>query len=873
MPREHKKRGRRAEQKKRKLDEAAAWVAATGERDQPEHNDANLNGLPAAKRPKSIADANHHLDISADFVSLGDVGDDELEEPPPQQHQFRESRQRSHRSKKHHHQHDRDGADHGVAADLPPELGPGAADPEAPANAAPFYGLLDEDEQEYFKHADSLLELNQFASADERSLLLENVYREASNKEFKLACSQSCSRLLERLILLSTPAQIKALFVKFQGHFLHLFQHRFASHCCEALFIKATPIVTQELTAPLEPPHVANLTITSDDKEGNDEQNVNSHEPATTEPLPSLESLFLSLVDELESSLGYLLTDRFASHPLRILLLILSGQPLPARDPSSSSTSKSAVQSKRKERITVAGGLPEDESNAHPRPVPDSFAPALSRLIAGALAGLTTRDLRSLATHPTGNPTLQVVLQAEIASFGKSRATASDSSLLRRLIPDDAALLLPPDSDPSASASTSDPSSETAAFVQGLAYDPVGSRLLETLVRLAPHKTFKALHRGFVRPRLAALARNDAAAYVAARALERLSRDDVLAAADALLPAVPALVRRHRTLVLRTLVERLRARDALATPQAARLADALRQAYKGPDGEFDVARLLMLGPEGAPPHAVGPSDGGAKDGGAAAASPGRGPANGSRPSSKAGLSAEGASPPEKTHGSLLAQALVAAPGALSDLVLGGVARLDAALLHAVARDGPGSRALGAALTAPHASVIFRRKTIQALYGSMGALALDPRGGSRVVAAVWEGTRGLAFIRERVAEELAENEASLKGSRVGRGVWRKWEMEGYKRERREWVKRSREKVGSAGFLPFPEGGMGGARMGEEEAVGERVKTPLERARERHALEKRRVEEEGRERGRGRKGAEKEKREKGHKVKGKGKEKAV
>ncbi len=80
-----------------------------------------------------------------------------------------------------------------------------------------FYGLLDEDEQEYFKRADSMLELDQFADAEERSLFLANVYKEANGKELKIANSQSCSRLMERLILMSTPSQLKALFQKFSG--------------------------------------------------------------------------------------------------------------------------------------------------------------------------------------------------------------------------------------------------------------------------------------------------------------------------------------------------------------------------------------------------------------------------------------------------------------------------------------------------------------------------------------------------------------------------------------------------------------------------------------------------------------------------------
>ena len=103
-----------------------------------------------------------------------------------------------------------DGGDEPGLQDGYPEYGPQPGD-------LPFYGLLDEEEQEYFKRADSMLELNQFADPEERNLFLANVYKEASGKELKIANSQSCSRLMERLILLSTPDQLKNLFQKFSG--------------------------------------------------------------------------------------------------------------------------------------------------------------------------------------------------------------------------------------------------------------------------------------------------------------------------------------------------------------------------------------------------------------------------------------------------------------------------------------------------------------------------------------------------------------------------------------------------------------------------------------------------------------------------------
>jgi nucleolar protein 9 len=103
-------------------------------------------------------------------------------------------------------------ADHGVPV-LHDESLDGAYTPVERA----FFGVLDEEEQEYFKRADDMLETNALGDAEERELFLANVYREAEGKELKIAQSQSCSRLMERLIKVSTPSQLKQLFQAFSG--------------------------------------------------------------------------------------------------------------------------------------------------------------------------------------------------------------------------------------------------------------------------------------------------------------------------------------------------------------------------------------------------------------------------------------------------------------------------------------------------------------------------------------------------------------------------------------------------------------------------------------------------------------------------------
>ncbi|KAF2200616.1 PLP-dependent transferase [Delitschia confertaspora ATCC 74209] len=586
----------------------------------------------------------------------------------------------------------------------------------------PFYGMLDEEEQEYFKRADNMLELNQFDDAEERALFLENVYREADGKELKIANSQSCSRLMERLILLSTPDQLKALFQKFSGHFLHLVQHRFASHCCEALFIHAAPIVTQEMKSD----HV--------------------HTPPSSDPnaiYVSMENLFLYTLNELEGNLGYLMTDRFASHTLRVLLIVLAGLPLAKQN------DKSVVQSKRKEKITVAGVDKGQQWILEERKVPKSFTDALEKIINDSVSGLDSTYLRALAVHTTGNPTLQLLIQLELSHFGKSRAK-DEKSIIHRLLPDDPIT----------------EGTESASFLNGLLYSPVGSRLLETIITFAPGKMFKAIYREQFKERMGTIARNEIAGYCAAKILERLGKEDLDEAMRRIVEQIPMLVERNRTAILKTLIERCLVRGVDTTP----IAVQFEKVYGGPHG-FDITRLLKL--------VETPSEDGKAD------------------------TSQSHSHPDKVHGSLLAQTMMTAAGRMSNLVFDSLARLGTPLSLKVARDPTASRTLQAALKSPQASIIFRRKMIQQFYGHIGELALDPAG-SHFIDSVWEGTQGLAFIRERIAEELAENEAALRESFVGRAVWRNWKMDLYKRRRADWVKEAKYMAGgNDGFLSFPE----------------------------------------------------------------------
>ena len=489
--------------------------------------------------------------------------------------------------------------------------------------------------------------------------------------------------------------------------FLHLVQHRFASHCCEALFLQAAPIVNQELIAPLD---------------------VGKQSQDNGDVYVSMENLFLYALNELEGNLGYLMSDQFASHPLRILLVVLSGMPIAA------ASSSSVLQSKKKEHISVTGGksmLTEEKSEA--RMVPDSFHTALERMMAGAVAGLDTRYLRVLATHPIANPVLQLLLELELTRSGKQSAKDS-KSLFRRLVPDD----------------TLTEGSESASFIKNLVYDTVGSRLLEVIITNVPGKTFKVLYNHSFKEKMGTFAKNEVAAFVVIKIIERLNKEDLMVALDEICPQIATLIKRSRTSVVKTLIERCRVRDL----DTSSILSGLKEAY----GEGSSERLIkMLKVSTESPNGM------AED---------RRKQIESRDSAK-------------IHGSLLAQCMLEAPGALREYICGDLLAAETPLLITISKDRTASRVLQSALTCPEQTPKFRRLLIPQFYGHIEDLSVDPVA-SHVVDSIWEATKELTFIRERIADELATHESALRASISGRAVWRNWKMDIYKIRKNEWL---------------------------------------------------------------------------------------
>ena len=482
----------------------------------------------------------------------------------------------------------------------------------------------------------------------------------------------------------------------------------------------------------------------------------------------SMENLFLYTVNELQGNLGYLMTDHFASHTLRVLLVVLSGRPL------AGSGTTSLLQSRKKEKIdTVSGTSAPQLDTMTTRTVPESFGTALDKMVSGTIAGLDTTYLRALATHPLGNPVLQLLLELEFSASSEQKAKDANS-LFRKLLPDD----------PLVQGTTS------ASFITSLLYDPVGSRLLETIIQFAPGKVFKSMYRDLFREKMGSLVKNETAGFVLTRVLERLSQENLQHAVEQICPQIPTLIERSQTSVIKTMIERCAVRQV----QTDLIANAILRGYNG-ERTGILLKMLKLNTENVESMA---------------------------PERKKLLEGHDTG---KIHASLLAQAMLDTPGPLREMITESIITMTTEGLMSMAKSRTATHVLQKALTCSGQTKLFLRQTVQRFQGHLSELALDPVA-SHGVDTFWTATESLFFIRERFAQELLEHETSIKDSFSGRAVWRNWMMDLYKRRRLEWISQARG----------PTGGVNGTDLKAADNHKVTAKSGIELARERYAASK-------------------------------------
>jgi nucleolar protein 9 len=379
------------------------------------------------------------------------------------------------------------------------------------------------------------------------------------------------------------------------------------------------------------------------------------------------------------------------------------------------------------------------------RAVPGSFNMAVKKIIEDSTSEIDATSLRVLATHPIGNPTLQLLLELDLAlNKADQVAESARPTLLLQLLP-------------GAPHSFSEDTSEATQFINSLVYDQIGARLVETILTHAPGKIFKAINQNIFLPRIASYVRNDVSCYAAIRVLNRLGKEDLTTAVNQIVPTVPQLVAKGRLNVLKTLFERCSVRGLQDEIKA--LMKGLREGC-GSAPQALVTTLCSLDDE---------------------------------EKQKDKKNVQELSRNEyaiRSHGAQLLTTLLGISGPNKGVQESLLALSPEKLLRLATLSMPTVTLLTTALATPSTNPAFHKGVVGMLSPHIRELATSQFGHNFLVSVVEVPSKGkersIPFhMKEAIMAKLGENETELRDSWMGRSVWRSWKGDMWKTRRSDW----------------------------------------------------------------------------------------
>lgn len=367
-----------------------------------------------------------------------------------------------------------------------------------------FFGLVDSNELDYFKQAESTLNVNMFDSDEERQGFIGSVLEEAKGKELKLVTNQICSKLMERLILGANNRQLKELFQLFGGHFVDLACQKYSSHVLETLFVRSAGVIEREL-------------ILGGEETNDNNEDVAEGEEEETDSFIPMETLFNKMLNEFKPIVKTMIDDQYSSHVLRLLILIMSGKPMP-----SSTMAHSTLRSKKSKIARKMIDIKDNEDFLRAFQTPASFKPQLRDYCNAIGIDENMRHMRELASQKVASPVLQLLVQVE-GIIDKERTIWH--------------LLFLKVTDPK------DPQEE--AFMEFLLSDSVGSHFLESIIKNdgVRMKYIERLYQLYIKDRILKLTgRSTTAIYAIQALLFKLKPVEVEYILDIIIPEFSNLV-------------------------------------------------------------------------------------------------------------------------------------------------------------------------------------------------------------------------------------------------------------------------------------------------------------------------------------------
>lgn len=366
-----------------------------------------------------------------------------------------------------------------------------------------FFGLVDSNEIDYFKQAESTLNIDSFETPEERTGFVSSVLQECRGKELKLVTNQICSKLMERLVMIGKDKQIKYIMKQFTNHFVQLASHKYSSHVVETLLVRVAAIIEKEI--------VNDPEAEAEEEEEEDEELNQAVDHVTTE------HLFIQMLNEFKPHLNIMVDHQYASHVLRLVVLIISGKELP-----STTVSNSTLRSKKSKIARKMIEIKDSDIFNRAFQVPASFKTEIKEVCQALTKNQTPNTMRQLAIHKIASPVIQLLLQVE-GIVDKDRAVWH----LMFLKEND-------DKDP-----------QEEAFVEYLLSDSVGSHFMESLIKNqgVRMKYIERLYKLYMKERVLKLAkRSSTGVFIIQALLFKLKPGEVQFMLDQIVPELTNLI-------------------------------------------------------------------------------------------------------------------------------------------------------------------------------------------------------------------------------------------------------------------------------------------------------------------------------------------
>lgn len=409
------------------------------------------------------------------------------------------------------------------------------------------FGFVNNDVKAYFRTVDIQIrdwqgashedeQTGDAVSDEERNLFFVAALTEMRGKEKQLATDPECSAILERMIYSMDDFVRRVFMDSLAGSFERLVRHRFASHVCQTLFSVADETVSREARGIL--PHVPD-----DPEQGK---------------LRTMTQLILEMSEELLPSFSSLISDPFASHVVRSLLLLLCPSTPPGGSSQTSIRSRKIGKSKARQNQMKCPftGTRERGKDAAKGNTPATFGKLSRRFVEALRVQLGDNEIRALASDKVASPALQILLEVE----ADQDMTNEDGSLMDKLTIG----FISAHRRPNLVAEASD-------YLNILLRDSTSSRLFETIISRAPSDAFTALWAAHFKGKLPTLSVHPVANFVLAKALERVSSEQLTDACTELNESWSRVIRSSTSGVLRAMIDRsvtLRACEAAISKAA-----------------------------------------------------------------------------------------------------------------------------------------------------------------------------------------------------------------------------------------------------------------------------------------------------------------